>query len=199
MLFVIAIIGVWIFQRVGMWLVVEDPLQASPAAVVLSGDMPVRAREAAEIYRDKFAQEVWVTHPDDASAELHELGIDYLGESFYNQKVLIQLGVPVETIRVLEPRISNTEDEVRLIAKTAREAGMHRVIIVTSKAHTRRVRTIWRKVVGDDPALIVRYAREDSYDGAHWWRSTRDALDVVREVLGLANAWTGFPLQHGAR
>lgn len=199
MLSVIAAIGTWMFRRVGLWLVVEDPLQPSGAAVVLSGDMPVRAREAAEIYRDNFAKEVWVTRPEDATAELHEMGIDYLGESFYNQKVLIQLGVPVEMIRVLEPAITNTEDEVQVIAKTARAAGIHQVIIVTSKAHTRRVHTLWRKLVGDNPALIVRAAREDSYDGAHWWRRTSDALQVVREVLGLANAWTGFPLQHGPR
>jgi uncharacterized SAM-binding protein YcdF (DUF218 family) len=196
---VITIIGTWMFSRVGLWLVVEDPLQPSGAAAVLSGGMPERAREAAEVYRDKFATEVWVTHPEDPTAELHEMGIDFLGESFYNQKVLIQLGVPVEMIRVLEPRIVNTEDEVHVIAKTAREAGIHRVIIVTSKAHTRRVHTLWRKLVGDDPPLIVRYAREDTFDGAHWWRRTSDALQVVREVLGLANAWAGFPLQHGSR
>jgi uncharacterized SAM-binding protein YcdF (DUF218 family) len=196
---VIAVVGTWMFTRVGLWLVVEDPLQTSGAEVALSGDMPVRAREAAEVYKQKFAPEVWLTHPDDATSELHELGIDYLGESFYNQKVLIKLGVPVEAIRVLEPTIFNTEDEVRLIVKSARDARIHRVIVVTSKAHTRRVRAIWRKVVGSDPALIVRYASEDPYDGAHWWRRTGDALQVVREVLGLANTWAGFPLGHGAR
>ncbi|HEV3218399.1 MAG TPA: YdcF family protein [Candidatus Acidoferrales bacterium] len=196
---VIAVIGTWMFRRVGLWLVVEDPLQPARAEAVLSGGMPMRAREAAEIYRGKFAEEVWVTRPSDATDELHELGIDYLGETFYNQRVLIQLGVPVEAIRVLEPTIYNTEDEVREIAKAAREAGIHRVIIVTSKPHTRRVHTLWRKLVGSDPELIVRYARDDPYDGAHWWRRTKDGLDVVREVLGLANAWAGFPLQHGAR
>jgi uncharacterized SAM-binding protein YcdF (DUF218 family) len=198
-LFVLAFVGTWMFRGVGQWLVVEDALQPSRAAVVLSGGLPERAREAAEIYHGNFTPEVWVTNPEDATAELHELGISYLGETFYNQRVLIQLGVPIEAIRVIEPTIYNTEDEVRAIAKTAREAGIHRVIIVTSKAHTRRVHTLWRKLVGDDPALIVRYAREDTYDGAHWWRRTSDAHDVLREVLGLANAWTGFPLQHGAK
>jgi uncharacterized SAM-binding protein YcdF (DUF218 family) len=196
---VIGALGTWMFLRVGEWLVVEDPLVPSGAAVVLSGGMPMRAREAAEIYRGKFAPEVWVTDPNDASSELQELGIHFLGETFYNQRVLIQLGVPVESIRVIEPKIYNTEDEVRAIAKTARDTGVHRVIIVTSKAHTRRVHTIWHKLVGDDPALIVRYAREDGYDGAHWWRRTSDALDVSREVFGLLNAWAGFPLRHGER
>ncbi len=47
LLVVLGIGGAWIFFRVGTWLVVEDPLQPSPVAVVLSGGMPDRAREAA--------------------------------------------------------------------------------------------------------------------------------------------------------
>jgi uncharacterized SAM-binding protein YcdF (DUF218 family) len=190
--------GLWAFLRVGTWLVVEDPLVQAPVAVVLSAAMPIRAREAAEIFRQGNATEVWITHGSEPTEELHELGIDYLGEAFYNQRVLIQLGVPGEATRVLEPAIVNTEDEIQLIARLAREQGIHRIIIVTSKAHTRRVHTLWRKLVGSDPQLIVRYAREDPFDGAHWWRRTHDALDVVREVLGLANAWAGFPIKHRA-
>jgi hypothetical protein len=41
----------------------------------------------------------------------------------------------------------------------------------------------------------VRAAGTDGFDAAHWWRNTHDALDVVREVLGLLNAWAGLPLQ----
>jgi uncharacterized SAM-binding protein YcdF (DUF218 family) len=186
----------WILFRVGTWLVVEDPLEPSPVAVVLSGGMPERAREAAEIYRTGNAKQIWITHPEDVTAEMKEIGIDYLGETFYNQSVLLHLHVPVEKTRVLDPEIINTQDEVNVISQAAREAGIHRVIIVTSKAHTRRVHAIWKKVVGADPALIVRYARDDSFDPQHWWRHTADALQVVREVLGLVNVWSGFLVKH---
>ena len=196
LLVVLGIAGTWIFFRVGTWLVVEDPLQPSPVAVVLSGGMPDRAREAASIYSSGNAKQVWVTHPYDVTQELHELGIDYLGETFYNQSVLLHLHVPVEATRVLDPEIVNTQDEVRVIAQAARDAGIHRVIIVTSKAHTRRVHAIWNKMVGADPALIVRYATDDPFDPQHWWRHTADALQVVREVLGLANVWSGFLIKH---
>ena len=98
---------------------------------------------------------------------------------------------------MLDPEIYNTQDEVRVISQQARAAGIHSVIIVTSKAHTRRVHAVWKKLVGSDPALIVRYAREDPFDPQHWWRQTSDSLQVVREILGLANVWTGFPLKHG--
>jgi hypothetical protein len=29
----------------------------------------------------------------------------------------------------------------------------------------------------------------------HWWRNTRDALAVVREILGLINLWAGLPVR----
>ena len=67
--------------------------------------------------------------------------------------------------------------------------------MVTTKPHTRRVKAIWKRLVGNSPRLMVRYASQDGYDGVHWWRRTSDALDVVRELLGLANAWAGFPVQ----
>jgi uncharacterized SAM-binding protein YcdF (DUF218 family) len=192
----LGLVGAWVFLRVGTWLVVEDPLEPSPVAVVLSGGIPGRAREAADIYRTGNAKQVWITHPYDVTKELHEIGIDYLGETFYNQSVLLHLHVPVEKTRVLEPEIADTLDEVRVISQAARDAGIHRVIIVTSKAHTRRVRAIWKKVVGADPALIVRYDRDDPFDPQHWWRQTSDAFQVVREVLGLANVWSGFLVKH---
>jgi uncharacterized SAM-binding protein YcdF (DUF218 family) len=194
----VGVAGAWVFLHLGEWLVVQDPLEPAPVGAVLSGEMPLRAREAAQLYRDGEMHEVWITRPTDPTEQLQAMGIDYLGEAFYNQRVLVQLGVPGEATRVLEPPIYDTEDEVRLIARLAREEEFHRVIIVTSKVHTRRVRYLWRKLVGADPALEVRYARDDPFNPAHWWRRTKDALDVVREILGLANAWAGFPVGHPA-
>lgn len=189
----LAVVLAWGFRSVGQWLVVQDELEPAQAIVVLSGRLPERARQAAELYRQGFAAQVWVTRPVSAAEELQELGISYVGEEFYNQKVLMALGVPSDAIRVLENPIVNTEEEVQGIAAELRREEAKKVIVVTSKPHTRRVQVIWKRLVGESPRLIVRYASTDAYDGARWWRHTHDALDVVRELLGLANAWAGFP------
>src|SRR5260370_31646148 len=105
----------------------------------------------------------------------------YLGEDFYNEKVLLAKRVPADAIRILERPSANTEEEVREIDQMLRRNNSHNVIIVTSKAHTRRVRTIWNKLVGSYPHAIVRFANDDPYDGAHWWRHTHDALDRSEE------------------
>lgn len=182
-----------VFLGVGRWLVVEDPLVHSDAIVVLSGRLPERALEAARLYKAGYADEVWISPPPSPAEELKAMHISFVGEDFYNEKVLIVMGVPPDSIRVLDQPDVNTEAEVRQIAGTLRSSQLHSVIIVTSKPHTRRVRAIWRKLVGSEPRMIVRYPYDDAYDGAHWWRHTRDGLDVMRETLGLLNAWAGFP------
>jgi uncharacterized SAM-binding protein YcdF (DUF218 family) len=179
---------------VGRWLVVEDPLEQAHAIVVLSGHLPDRAIEAARIYRSNFAAQVWVSQPVSPAPQLEAMHIAFIGEDFYNQKVLMARSVPADAIRILMDPSANTEQEVDEIARDCRRDGAHVVIIVTSKPHTRRVRIIWNRRVGDDPRAIVRYVSDDSFDPARWWRSTSDALDVVREVLGIANALAGFPL-----
>lgn len=194
----LAAAGTWAVLHAGEWLVIEDPLGTAHAIVVLSGSMPERAIEAARLYRQNISAQVWVSQPVSHSAELARLHIPYVGEDFYNERVLIALGVPADAIRILVRPTRNTEQEVDEIARECRRDGAHTVIIVTSKPHTRRVRLIWNLRVGADPRLIVRYPDDDPFDAAHWWRTTRDAYDVVREWLGIANAWAGFPVQPAA-
>ena len=184
-----------LFLTIGNWLVVEDPLVHADVIVILSGRLPERAVEAAQVYKAGYADQIWISPPVSPVDDLKAMKISYLGEDFYNEKVLIVKGVPPDSIRILERADANTEEEVRQISENLRKLDFHSVIIVTSKPHTRRVRTIWRKLVGSEPRMIVRYAQDDIYDGAHWWRHTRDGLDVVRETLGLFNAWAGFPLR----
>jgi hypothetical protein len=68
-------------------------------------------------------------------------------------------------------------------------------MLVTSRAHSRRVRATWHALVGDAPQAVVRSATDDPYDPARWWRHTRDALAVSREVFGLLNVWAGVPVR----
>lgn len=192
------VLAVVIFFGVGGWLVVEDALVKARAIVVLSGAMPLRAIEAAKLYRQGYAPEIWLTHSTEPGETLEEMGIPFTGEDYYNKLVLIHEGVPPEAIYILEPPIVNTADEIKVIAPALARGRDGTVILVTTKAHTRRVRLLWRRLVPGQGRAIVRAASGDPFDPRHWWRNTSDALDVVREVLGLLNAWAGLPL-HSAK
>ena len=105
----------------GRWLVVEDPLEKAQAIAVLSGRMPLRAMEAAKLYREGYAPEVWLTRSTEPGATLDAMGIPYVGEDFYNSRVLMHEGVPADAIRVLQPPIVNTADEIAAVSAALEE------------------------------------------------------------------------------
>lgn len=183
-----------LFLNLGRWLVVGDPLHKADAIAVLSGNMPSRALEAARVYKQGYADEVWLTHSSEPGAALAQLSIPFEGEEIYDKQIMMHEGVPENAIHVLDPPIVNTVDEMKTIGEALRTRNLHSVILVTSKVHTRRVRTLWNRIAAKDGIALVHGVSDDTFDPAHWWRTTHDALDVVREILGLANAWAGLPL-----
>jgi uncharacterized SAM-binding protein YcdF (DUF218 family) len=192
--FVLLALALAPFLCLGRWLVVEDPVAKAKAIAVLSGKMPLRAMEAARLYREGYAPEVWLTRSSEPGETLHELGIPFEGEEVYSTRVLIHEGVPADAIHVLDPPIVNTADEIKVISGALARQENRSVLLVTTKVHTRRVRLLWRKLAPRDCRAIVRTASDDPFDPRHWWRDTADILDVVREVLGLMNTWAGLPL-----
>jgi uncharacterized SAM-binding protein YcdF (DUF218 family) len=192
-----AVFGGVCFLGVGRWLVVEGPLAKAQAIAVLSGGMPLRAKEAAKLFREGYAPEIWLTRSTEPGETLAAMSIPFEGEDYYNVRVLIHEGVPAGAIHVLDPPIVNTADEIKVIAAALASEKDRTVIVVTTKAHTRRVRLLWRKTASGRGNVIVRAASDDPFDARRWWRHTGDALDVVREVLGLLNAWAGQPLRPG--
>lgn len=194
-LIVVCAASVVAFRGVGRWLIREDPLSPADVIVVLSGSMPSRAEEAARLYRLGDAHEVWVSQPAAPTSELASMGIRYLGEDYFNSQVLIHSGVPEAALHVFPEPIVDTQEEVKEIAAEMRREGKASVIIVTSPQHTRRVKTLWCKIVGENPRAIVRAARQDSFDADHWWRNTQDTFSVARELMGLTNAWLNFPVR----
>jgi uncharacterized SAM-binding protein YcdF (DUF218 family) len=193
---VLLIAGVLAAPAAGRWLVVQDVVQPARAIVVLGGHVPLRAMEAAELYRAGASKEVWVTQAEVFVEDeaLERLGIKRPREHEYSRQVLLALKVPVSAIQVLPERNVNTAEELRSVAGHLRQSGGGSVIFVTSKLHTRRVRIIWDRVADGAGEATVRYTPDDPFDPNRWWRNTRDAMDFTREWFGIFNAWAGFPM-----
>ena len=191
-----ATLGVPGVRGLGHWLIVSDALVPARAIVVLKGHIPFRATEAAAIYRQGWAPEIWLTRTmaDEASAALVRPGSTPGTQDYLNRQVLGRFQVPAHAIRILSANIRNTADEVRLVAAELQRTGGDAVIIVTSKYHTRRVRATWRAIVGGRPAVVVRPASTDPFKGDWWWRDTGETRLVSHEVFGLLNVWARFPL-----
>jgi hypothetical protein len=188
-------LSIFALLSVGNYLVKEDTLQRSTAIAVLSGALPVRALEAAELYRNGYAKEIWLTHPGDQEGALKEFGIHYPSEDEFNVQVLRRQGVPAKAIRILDSSVVNTADELTIIGAALRAKPQQSIIIVTNKSHTRRVHELWAKYHSADGKIIVHSVTGDDFDPSRWWKSTGSTMEVVHEVLGIANAWAGLPVQ----
>jgi len=191
-------LGILAFVNLGRWLDREDPLQKAAAIAVLSGRMPDRALEAADLYKQGYAPQVWLSYSLEPANTLQRYSVPFAGEETYNRLLLLHEGVPDSAIRILDPPIANTADEIRTFGNALRQQSGRRLIIVTSKVHTRRAAALWKLLSSKDGQAIVRGVAHDRFRVDRWWTSTSDALDVVREVLGLLNAWAGLPLQPAA-
>jgi uncharacterized SAM-binding protein YcdF (DUF218 family) len=187
--------GFAIFFGLGKWLIREDTLEPAAAIAVLSGNIPTRALEAAALYREGYAKEIWLTHPDVHADALKELGINYPSEADFNIRVLRRAGVPVKAIRVLDTPIVNTDEELDVISAALKAKGADKVIIVTNKSHTRRVHILWTKYFAARGQAVVHGLPDDEFVAARWWRDPSSMTQVSHEVLGIMNAWAGLPVQ----
>jgi uncharacterized SAM-binding protein YcdF (DUF218 family) len=183
------------FLGVGHWLVKEDPLQKADAIAVLSGNIPVRALEAAALYHEGYAAEIWLTHPGARADALSEFGLRYPSEDDFNYRVLRRQGIPAKAIHILESPIQNTADELDVISSAIQSVGAQSVIVVTDKPHTRRVHTLWEEFDASRGKAIVRGVSGDTYDPSRWWKTANGTRQVMHEVFGLINAWAGLPVQ----
>jgi len=178
------------------YLVVSDVMKPARAIVVLGGDLPFRALEAARGYELDWAEQVWVTQGAEfgSDAALKALKITRPAEHEYSQIVLRTRGVPASAIRVLPGPNLNTADELRTVIEHLKTVGEGPVVLVTSKPQARRVRVIWQKLGGDPYDAIVRFKEDDPFDPNGWWRNIDDAKNVAYEWAGILNAWAGFPV-----
>src|SRR5437867_3162292 len=139
----------------GRVLVVADPLPPrADAIVILAGSVPDRTLEAADLYRAGLAPRVVVTRErlPRGQAALRARGVRLPEGDELTVKALRELGVPPGAIVVLGRRAVSTESEARTIARWACAHRLRRLIVVTSRAHSRRARLILRQALGGPPA-----------------------------------------------
>jgi uncharacterized SAM-binding protein YcdF (DUF218 family) len=168
----------------GRLLVAEDPLQKADAIVVLSGAPVERWLEAADLYHEGFAPRLVLSpgRTDYAARLARDRGIHLMTEAEIVRDALGQLRVPQDAIIAMPGSLDNTADEAHASRVLAEQNRWTRLIVVTSKYHSRRTRFAFRREFRGTPmAIIVRPSRYDGANPARWWRSRSDIRYVVYE------------------
>ena len=166
----------------GPWLVCEQPIDAPDAILVLGSHEHERLPEAVRLARRWPGAMVVLTQPvtptqfncQDCANRVRTLGA---------------AGVPSWRVRVLQPRVRNTFEELQAAEKWAREHQARRLLIVTSPYHTRRVSWLSRAVFRWTAVGIVASAVEGGV-AFPWWSRRYDRRYVLYEWAAIvSNSW----------
>ena len=171
----------WLLEQWGYTLLRSQPLRKSDVIVVMAGTYAIRAEEAAALYRENWSPRVLITRevPNDDFWRLREQGISVQESIDINQEMLQRLGVPRESIWRIEAPVGNTDQEIRHAGEFLKQQHVRRLIVVTSKTHSRRACLGFDHYYGADFQIICRYSRFDPFEPKLWWTRRR----YVREFL----------------
>lgn len=179
------------FPRLGRWLVVEDPLSKADVIYVLSGTRYERPLEAVDLYKAGWAPRVWLSTgvSDWGELALRERGFKVTTEADIQVEAMGHLGVPAQAIEVIEA-MDSTADEADALVTAARAHGWTRVIVVTSKQHTRRsAMEMRRKLSGSNVTIVMRASRYDRSNVDQWWRARGTIRFTLFETQRLLAYW----------
>lgn len=181
------------FPRLGAWLVVEDPLEKADAAIVLGGTMYERPMEAVDLYKEGWVPRIYLFRQiaDWGEAVLVERNVPYTREVDLQIDVMTRLGVAKDAIGVLD-QVNSTAEEADDILSLVTKEKFRRVIIITSKQHTRRARLVMmRRLQPTGVQVIVRPTRYDRADVDRWWANRSTLRFTLFETQRLFGYWLG--------
>lgn len=169
------LLGVVLAAFSGKYLIVNQP-EKSDAILVLAGETDQRPARGLELMGQGYAPIVIIDVP--ATEKIYQWTLTELAEKYAAS--LSQ--APAVTICPIVGL--STREEANDALGCIRQAGGHRVLLVTSDYHTRRALSIYRTRF---PGLTfsVAAAYDSTQFGAQWWRHRQWAKTYVDEWLRL--------------
>ena len=193
-LLIVVVVAIGALPFAGRLLYHEDSLQKSNAVFVLAGARIVRWLEASDLIKEGWAPEIALGggYRESLEKNLLDRGIRLPSEGEVARTALIQLGHPPERVHILG-YTDNTAEEARMLRREAVARRWSRIIVVTSKLHTRRAGIAMRRAFdGTGIEVLIRASRYDDDDPAHYWRKRRTVRSLMAELPKLMAYWAGL-------
>jgi len=193
-LFILLFIAVFytaILRKMGGLIVVDEKPPYSDAVVILNTGIEYYPRliQAADIYRQGLIQHVVINgnRKTDTQRELEAKGFKQCCPWYADSvSILTMLGIPEDKIIwVSAEDVYDSVSEADIVGKELIMRAFKKIIITTSKYHTRRAKYIWKKMYEKQLTVFMVSAKTDPYDPNGWWKDGRQ----IRWVLAEYGAW----------
>ncbi len=172
----------------GRYLVLEQPLDHADAIVVLAGARVERWLEAVDLYRAGWAPRIVLSRGqlEQAEVRLHAMGIRFPEDADLVRDAMMQMKIPGEAVTILPQWVDNTAQEAAAAHTLAVASGWHRIIVVTSKYHSRRTAYAFaREFRGTNVQVVVHISAYDPAVPGRWWSARQDFRQVTSELQKL--------------
>jgi uncharacterized SAM-binding protein YcdF (DUF218 family) len=183
-----------LLRGIGEFLVADELPTRSDAIVVLNTGVEYYSRliEAADLYNKGLAEKIVINgnrKTDDLRA-LEARGFERCCAWYEDRLRILKLqGVPRgKVIHISAEDVYDTVSEAAVVGRELLNSGMGKIILTTSKSHTRRAGHIWKAAFGNQFLIYTVAARTDPYDPQSWWQSGRQ----IRWVLSEYGAWVYY-------
>lgn len=191
-LLVIVLLAVGSCRKAGTWLVKTDSPGHTDVMVMLTGSIPDRVLQTADLYTDGVAGKVWIVEEAmGAFSELEERGVQIISNTTQSKNALISLGIPADSIVILPGGATSTRMEAEVVRDyLANRAGINSLLLVTSSQHTRRAFKLFRAAfhsIPEPPDLYCSPSSYTNFNAEKWWRNKNDIQKVVEEYMKLTN------------
>jgi uncharacterized SAM-binding protein YcdF (DUF218 family) len=172
-----------LLTAVGQQLVASDELRPADVLIVLAGNAPSRAEQAATLFREGWAPRLIVS---DERVQSH--GFSMTWSELY-ARGLVTLDVPPDAIVLLPTLAEDTRDEALQARSLMQQNGWRRAILVTDAFHSRRAVLLFRAAF--EPAGLEVRSSPATNGGIHldrWWTNPDAVEAVASEYFKLARS-----------
>jgi len=189
---VILIVCVAGCRRAGNWLVKADDPGHADVMIVLTGSIPDRVLQAADLYHEGVSTRVWIVEPSTGSfSELDRRGVQLVTDLEQIRMALAGLGIPEDSIEILPGSASSTKMEAETVRDHLRtRPDIRSILLVSSAEHTRRAFKLFRAAFRSLDRTCEIYCSPSAYTvfrSEKWWKSKEDIQRVAYEYLKLVN------------
>ena len=176
-----------VLRSMGNYLVYEDKLQPSDAVFVLGGNSLERGIAAHRLYQLNQAKHYYTTGKNIPS--ILEALDKKMTEAEVTRFFMIQSGADSTAVTALNVGTS-TFEEAEFILSFAQKNRFRKIIILSSKFHTRRIRSVFKKIFRkSNIEVFITGADPNKYKLEKWWHEEEGLLMVNNEYVKLFYYW----------
>ena len=151
-----------------------------------------RLVEASDLYRRGLVNKIVINgnRKTDALRRIEARGFQPCCPWYEDRmRILALFGVPRKAVIAVSAEDAyDTVSEAEMVGNAILGKGLIRIILTTSKSHTRRAHFIWTKMYGKGLTITPVSAKTDPFDTKWWWKHERQ----IRWVLAEYGAWVYY-------